>query len=383
METELRVAVDARIPHGVEVFSRLGRVVTFDGLAVRSDPKCLREAQVLVTRSVTPIGPPLLDAMPDLVAVASPTIGTDHVDFAALEAHRRRKGRPIPFFHAPGATSDGVADFTLAAILLAARHAGADPRSWRVGIWGCGNCGSALAARLDRIGVPWIAHDPPRAERDGFASAPLDAVLECEVVTLHVPLTTPSQSRWPTRHMVSESVLDRIARRARVLINTSRGAVVDTEALARALVSGAPLLACLDVWEGEPTPAPDLVSRCFLATPHSAGSVVEGRLRSVRMVFESLRHSIAPWAPPPPACLDAVSPVGPFRFPGDLDAFLDAVGLEVLARDFRRWYLDALPDGRREVFDRMRIDRTRHEVVWVGLTPAGPAPAPGDPRGPA
>lgn len=374
-----RVFVDARIPHAVEVFSRLGPVVTYDGHAVRSNPNLLREAQVLITRSVTPIHDPLLQATPDLVAVASPTIGTDHVDFEALEAHRRRTGRPIPFFHAPGATAGGVADFTLAAFLLAARHARTDPRSWRVGIWGCGHCGSALAARLDRLGVPWIAHDPPRAEREGFASAPLEDLLDCDVVTLHVPLTTPAQSRWPTWHMVSRAVLDRLSRKPRVLINTSRGAVVDTQALEKVLAAGAPLLACLDVWEGEPTPPPSLVARCFLATPHSAGSVVEGRLRSVRAVFEALRASIAPWASQPPARLDAVSPVGPFRFPEDLDAFLDAVGLEPLARDFQRTYLEAPPDGRGHVFDRMRIERARHEVLWHQATPPRPPSAPPGP----
>ncbi len=378
-----RVFVDARVSHAVEVFSCLGPVEIFDGIAVRSDPGSLRRAEVLITRSVTPIGPALLQATPDLVAVASPTIGTDHVDFEALEAHRRRTGRPIPFFHAPGATAGGVADFTLAAVLLAARHARTDPRSWRVGIWGCGHCGSALAARLDCLGVPWIAHDPPRAEREGFPSASLEDLLDCDVVTLHVPLTTPAQSRWPTRHMVSRPILDRLSRRPRVLINTSRGAVVDTQALEEVLAAGAPLLACLDVWEGEPTPPPSLVSRCFLATPHSAGSVVEGRLRSVRAVFEALRASIAPWAPPPPTWLDAVSPVGSFQFPEDLDAFLDAVGLEPLARDFRRAYLEAPPDGRGHVFDRMRIERARHEVLWDHATPRlVPTAVPGPGRSP-
>ncbi len=328
METQLRVFVDAAIPHGLEVFSRLGPVVTFDGHTVRADPGCLREAQVLITRSVTPIGPRLLRAMPDLVAVASPTIGTDHVDFAALDEHRRRTGRPIPFFHAPGATAGGVADFTLAAILLAARHAGADVRSWRVGIWGFGNCGSALAARLDRLGIPWLAHDPPRAERDGFPSAPLDAILDCDVVTLHVPLTRPHQSRWPTFRMVSDAIVRRLAARPRVLINTSRGAVVDNVALALVLASGSSLCACLDVWEGEPLPDPTLVRACFLATPHSAGSVIEGRLRSVCMVHEALRASVAPSASPAPDFLAARSPVGPFRLPDEQWTFVEAVGLE-------------------------------------------------------
>lgn len=365
------VFVDERIPFGTEVFSLLGNVLTFNGLAF--DPRCLGEADVLITRSVTPIDPALLDALPGLLALASPTIGTDHVDFVALDEHRRRTGRPIPFFHAPGATAGGVADFTLAAILLAARHFGTDAQSWRVGIWGYGNCGSALARRLDYLGIPWLAYDPPRAEREGFLSASLDEIFECEVVTLHVPLTTASQSRWPTFHMVSGSILNRLARRACVLINTSRGAVVDSKALARMLAAGSGLLACLDVWEGEPFPDPWLVRSCFLATPHSAGSVIEGRLRSVRMVYEGLRAFIAPWALPAPAFLDAVSPVGPF--PDDLQAFLDAVGIERLSLDFKREYLENWGDSvagdaasriehRGNVFDRMRTQRTRHEIVW-------------------
>ncbi len=358
----LRVFVDERIPHGIEVFSQIGPTETFDGLSLHLDPRRLRPAQVLVTRSVTRIDRALLDEAPELVAVASPTIGTDHVDFAALAEHRRRTGRPIPFFHAPGATAGGVADFTLAAILVAARHARTDPRDWQVGIWGCGNCGSALAARLDRLGIPWVAHDPPRAEREGFPSASLDELLACDVVTLHVPLTTPAQSRWPTLHMVSGQVLERLATHSRLLVNTSRGAVVDNRSLAKVLTSGSPLRACLDVWEGEPLPDPALVRACLLATPHSAGSVIEGRLRSVRMVYEALRSSVAPWAPPPPACLAATSLAGPFSFPRECAAFLDAVGIERLSEDFRREYLHSPTPAK--VFDRMRIERTRHEVAW-------------------
>lgn len=369
MDERFRVFVDARIPFGEEVFSLLGPVTTFDGLEVRHDPSPLVGAQVLITRSVTPIGSFLLGALPHLVALASPTIGTDHVDFPALEEHRRRTGRPIPFFHAPGATSGGVADFTLAAILLAAQDAGTEPTSWRVGIWGCGNCGSALAARLDRLGISWVAHDPPRAERDGFPSASIEAILDCDVVTLHVPLTHPAQSRWPTHHLVAGSLLERLIRQDRVLINTSRGSVVDTVALTRTLSVYPRTRVCLDVWEGEPTPDPALVRACFLATPHSAGSIIEGRLRSVGVIYRSLRTFLAPWAPPAPSCLDARSPVGPFRFPDERDAFLEAVGISRLDHDFRREYLVAPPERRGAIFDRMRVERTRHEVNWDNLVP--------------
>jgi hypothetical protein len=92
--------------------------------------------------------------------------------------------------------------------------------------------------------------------------------------------------------------------------------------------------------------------------------VIEGRLRSVRIVYDALRKAVAPLAPAAPAFLDQTTPVGPFRFPQEIAAFLEAVGVADLSRDFKTAYLEAPAESRGSVFDRMRIERVRHEVAW-------------------
>ncbi|MBM4396021.1 MAG: 4-phosphoerythronate dehydrogenase, partial [Deltaproteobacteria bacterium] len=305
------ILVDERIPGAVEAFAALGEVRPFRDL-----PASLGDAGVLVVRSATRIDAPLLERCPRLGAIATPVIGTDHVDRAALEAYRRRTGRPIPLFNAPGSTAGGVADFALAALSHLARAEGRALADLRVGIWGFGNCGGALGMRLDRLGVRHADHDPPLAARSGgeFRSASLEELLACDAVSLHVPLTRPGDDPWPTHRMVSAGVL---ARGPRILVNTARGAVVDNAALARAIDSGR-VAAAVDVWEGEPTPDPALVERCALATPHAAGSVIEGRLRATAMVVEAVREFLAlppRVAPPPRAPSDGAVDAGAARPP--------------------------------------------------------------------
>lgn len=370
-ERSFKVFVDEKIVRAKEVFGAFGQVTLFDGYEAKRDPSILRDANLLITRSVTPIDGRLLEACPNLLLLASPTIGTDHVDFEALEEYGKKHGREVPFFHAPGATASGVADFTLAAILVAARHFGVRPTKekgyalpWKVGIWGFGNCGSALGRRLSYLGIPFVAYDPPKAEREGFKSGALEEVLQCDVITLHVTLTTPKMSKWPTYHMIDRKILGTLSKNTKVFINTSRGAVVDSKAFKEFLETRSDLFVAFDVWEGEPNPDPSLVALCSLATPHSAGSVIEGRLRSVRMVYEATRKAFFPKAPPPPPFLEARSNVGPFRFPEALEAYLHAVGIEALSRDFKGAYLRAEEGEGGLIFDKMRIERIRHEVLW-------------------
>lgn len=339
------IVVDARIPAAVEAFSGLGDVRPFDGTP---DPSDLADARVLVVRSSTRVDAALLDACPRLEVLATPVVGTDHVDRAALAAFRARTGRPVPLFHAPGSTAGGVADFALACLDHLARCAGRDLRDLVVGIWGLGKCGGALAVRLDRLGVRHVDHDPPLQARShgAFRSAPVEAITSCDAVSLHVPLTRPADSPWPTFRMIGTRELAG----PRFLVNTARGAVVDPVALARAIDSGR-LLAAVDVWEHEPEPDPSLVGRCTIATPHVAGSVYEGRLRAIAMVRESVRAALSlpavPWHPVPP--------------PGRATGLPDVAALSAA---FRREYLAAAPGERGRVFERIRASAMRHEVTW-------------------
>jgi erythronate-4-phosphate dehydrogenase len=355
--------VDEAIPCGIEAFATIGRVVAFDGRDLR--PPALRDADVLVLRSVTRVDAAFLRAAPRLVALASPTIGLDHVDAAALDAYRLDHGRPVPLFGAPGSTAGGVADFAVAAIVAALADRGVRPREASVGVWGFGACGSALAWRLGRLGSRVVACDPPLEERSAgaFRSASIEDLLACDAVSLHVPLTTPAESRWPTLRMVDAGVLRALGGRPAVLVNTSRGAVVDGAALLAAVRAGL-VVAAVDVWDGEPLPDPDLVAACRLATPHAAGSVIEGRLRATAMVQAAVAGflgSPARWKAPAPGPRPSV-PAAPG--PADERVLVEAVGIEALSREFRSAYLSAAPSGRAAAFDRVRAGAMRHEVDW-------------------
>ncbi len=278
----LRILADANIPCVEEAFGRFGTVHRKPGRDI--GPSDVGTADVLLVRSVTPVGPDLLRGS-DLHFVGSATIGTDHVDRAYLRA------RDVPFAHAPGSNADSVADYVIAALLALARRRGETLRGKTVGIIGCGNIGGRLARRLPALGMTVLPNDPPRAraaEAEGRAHpfVPLDTMLdEADIVTLHVPLTTDGPD--PTHHLVDAAFLGRLTGGA-WLLNTSRGPVVDGDALRRARTQGGVSAAALDVWENEPVPDPALLEVVDVATPHVAGYAYDGKVRGTKMLYDAL-----------------------------------------------------------------------------------------------
>jgi erythronate-4-phosphate dehydrogenase len=120
-----------------------------------------------------------------------------------------------------------------------------------------------------------------------------------DVISLHVPLTHSGQDA--TYHAFDEERLCRM-KPGSVLINTARGAVVDTGALKRALRTGQISAAILDVWENEPAIDLELLGLALIATPHIAGYSLDGKLNAARMIFEALRTytgAAAGWEAPP------------------------------------------------------------------------------------
>jgi len=278
----LKILADANIPCVEAAFGRLGTVRRMPGRDM--GPSDVASADVLLVRSVTPVGPELLDDT-DLRFVGSATIGTDHVDQAYLQA------RGIPFAHAPGSNADSVADYVVAAVLLLAHRRGVSLRGRTVGIVGCGNIGGRLAHRLPALGLEVLRNDPPRAraaDAEGCAHefVPLDTVLgAADIVTLHVPLTESGAD--PTRHLVDAAFLEQL-RDGAWLLNTSRGRVVDGDALLAARRNGPVGAAVLDVWEQEPAPDPALIEAVDLATPHIAGYAYDGKVRGTEMLYAAL-----------------------------------------------------------------------------------------------
>lgn len=279
---ELQILADASIPCVEEAFGRFGPVHVKPGRDIVSSDVAV--ADVLLVRSVTRVGPELLEGS-SLHFVGSATIGTDHVDLAYLRA------RDIPFAHAPGSNADSVADYVLVALLTLACRREIALQDRTVGIVGCGNIGGRLVRRLQALGITVLRNDPPRAraaEEEGrpheFVS--LGTVLtEADIITLHVPLTTDGPDS--THHLVDAAFLERMNDGA-WLLNTSRGAVVHGEALRRARRQGSLAAAVLDVWEHEPVPDAPLVRAVDVATPHIAGYAYDGKVRGTAMLYQAM-----------------------------------------------------------------------------------------------
>lgn len=273
----MRIIADENMP-GLAPFERLGTVARVDGRTLTRQQ--LDGAEVLLVRSVTRVDRELLEGSA-VRFVGSATIGTDHVDRAAL------KELGIAFAHAPGCNARAVAEYVLQALLLACREQGRTLRDSRVGIVGLGNVGGRLAGWLTDLGVEVLACDPPLQRAGAATPVPLttlERVLEADLISLHVPLSDAGDDA--TRHLLDADRLARLGP-ARTLISTCRGAVVDNRALRDLLESGRGPLTLLDVWEGEPRPDPALLDRVWRGSPHVAGYSVEGKWLGTAMLYQA------------------------------------------------------------------------------------------------
>ena len=267
----MQILADENIP-GLESFADLGEVVRMPGRSIsRAD---LSRTELLLVRSVTRVDADLLAGTP-VRFVGTATIGTDHLDTHWLA----RQG--IPWCAAPGSNAEAVVDYVLGVFaaleLFPALFAGA-----RVGIVGMGNVGSRLYRRLHALGIACRAYDPLLPATAFPVLGDLSAVLACEVVCVHAPLTTSGP--FPSWHLLGRAQLSAMPDGA-LLINAGRGPVV---ANADLVSGGSSPRLVLDVWEEEPAVDPVLVQHCELATPHIAGYSSAGKWRATAMLREAV-----------------------------------------------------------------------------------------------
>jgi erythronate-4-phosphate dehydrogenase len=274
------IVADENIPLLESFFGDIGTIRRVSGRTV--SPEDVNDADILLVRSVTRVNEALLKDS-RVRYVGTSTIGTDHVDLPWLES------RGIAFSAAPGCNANSVAEYVLSVLSLYAEQQGLDDwETLSVGIVGAGNVGSELARKLDKLGFTVRLCDPPRQALEGddnemFCS--LDEALECDVITLHTPLTR--ESAHPTFNMMDADKLARLTA-GQLLINTSRGEVIESAVLLERLQAPNAPTVVLDVWEQEPRVNPQLVDRVWLATPHIAGYSLEGKVQGTEMVYQSL-----------------------------------------------------------------------------------------------
>lgn len=272
----MKIVADENIPCVQQAFASLGEVLLLPGRSMQAAQ--VRDADILLVRSVTRVDASLLQGS-SVRFVGSATIGFDHVDRDYLQQ------QDIGFATAPGSNATSAAEYVVSALMVLSGQQGFELAGKTVGIIGCGNVGSRVRDRLAALGMTCLVNDPPlqaSAGHDEFVA--LDEVLQADIVTLHVPLTTSAPH--PTLHLLDASALDRLKPGA-ILINTSRGAVVDNRALDALLARRDDLSVVLDVWENEPSISASLLQQVDLATAHIAGYSYDGKLRGTEMIYRA------------------------------------------------------------------------------------------------
>lgn len=261
-------------------------------------------ADVLISMLADPVTESLFEARPNLRMVSQYAVGVDNIDLEAAERH------DVVVTHTPGVLSDATADMTWALLLAAARHVpsadeyvrdgrferwettlmmGMELAEKTIGIVGLGRIGAAVARRALGFGMDVIYHNRSRAnptiERQASAQyVELDELLaSSDVVSLHCPHNEDSH------HLIDAAALERMKSSA-LLVNTARGAVVDEDALVRALDTDEIAGAGLDVFEEEPDVHPGLLGqeRVVLA-PHLGSATTDARMRMAQMCVASIQ----------------------------------------------------------------------------------------------
>ena len=268
----MKIVADENMPLVDSLFGELGQVQRLPGRLMT--PEDVKDADILLVRSVTRVNEALLSGS-RVKFVGTATIGTDHIDLDWLSESG------IEFTSAPGCNAHSVVDYVISALVCLCQDDERMMKHLSVGVVGTGNVGRRLIQRLKKLGVVVKAFDP-FVQSDDLPLTTLDDVLACDVVSLHVPIT--KEGDHPTFHLIDQTALEKMGSDS-ILINSSRGAVIDNLALKAHLKVHAGFKAVLDVWESEPEIDRELLDLVDLGTAHIAGYSLDGKYNGTHQIY--------------------------------------------------------------------------------------------------
>lgn len=277
----MRVVIDTAIPYIKGILEPYSEVIYLPAKEITAD--VVRNADALIIRTRTKCDRSLLDGSA-VKFIATATIGTDHIDQDYCATHN------IKVCSAPGCNARGVLQWASATLHHITTSDKRQPESYTLGVVGVGNVGSLVSEYAHRWGFRVMECDPPREAREGGEFYTIDEIAKvCDIITLHTPLDNT------TYHLVNNELISKMRPDA-IIINASRGEVVDNRAVAE---SGHQYI--FDVWESEPNIEQRILKGATLATPHIAGYSVQGKANATAMVVNALsRHFDLPlnnWYP--------------------------------------------------------------------------------------
>jgi len=301
----MRVLVADKIHEdGVNLLAEFAEVDVATGLKPAELIERVKSCDAIIVRSATKVTKEIIDAGKNLKVIIRAGVGLDNIDAAAAKA----KG--IKVFNTPEAPTVAVAELVFGMMLSCARRLpqadvsmkagrwdkaqfmGTELRGKTLGIVGTGRIGRAVGYKASAFLMRLLAYDPvvnaEFVKQTGAHYVDLNTLLrESDFVTLHVPLIEQ------TRHLIGKQQLG-LMKPTAVLINTSRGAVIDEAALVEALQSGKIAGACLDVYEAEPpVGSPLLKLPNVVLTPHIGASTHEAQRDAAVLAAQKIKEELA------------------------------------------------------------------------------------------
>ena len=280
----MKIVVDDKIPFIREAISQISTDVIYKpGIAISPDD--IHDADALIIRTRTRCDETLLKGS-KVSFIATATIGYDHLDIEYLKrAH-------ITWTNCPGCNANSVGQYIHSCLLLLEKEKGYNLSKTTVGLVGVGHVGHAVIEAIRPLGVQILLNDPPQKEALRKAGKPHEFFLKmeelqekCDIISFHTPLIT--KGLYPTFHLANKTFFNALKKQP-IIINTSRGAVMDNTDVLQALKDDIIRDAIIDTWENEPNINQELLNLIYIGTPHIAGYSADGKANATRMALTAL-----------------------------------------------------------------------------------------------
>ena len=295
----MKIIIDNKIPYIKEAVEKIAdEVIYVPGKDFT--PELIKDADALIVRTRTICNHELLEGS-RVKFIATATIGFDHID----TAYCQKNG--IKWTNAPGCNSASVAQYIQSSLCIWQSFNHTKLSKLTIGIIGVGNVGSKVEVVARRFGMKVLLNDLPREEKEGKSNfCTLNEIAqECDIITFHTPLY--KEGKYRTYHLANEDFFSSLKRKP-LIINTSRGEIIETEALLKAFDNKLISNAIIDVWENEPDISLELLQKVMIGTPHIAGYSADGKANATQMSLDALckffqieaNYKIQPPAPSSP-----------------------------------------------------------------------------------
>jgi erythronate-4-phosphate dehydrogenase len=274
----MNIVADDKIPFLKGALEPFAEVIYYPGSQINNS--ILKDAMALIVRTRTKCSKALLEGT-NIKFIATATIGYDHIDTAYCDANG------IKWTNAPGCNSVSVMQYIASALIRLSIKYKFDLTKKTIGIVGHGNVGSKVARLASALGMKVLINDPP-LQRNGKLN---DAVSleeiknKADFITFHVPLNSEGLDK--TLHLADEQFFGALKPET-IIINSSRGEVIKSNALKIALKDRIIKGAVLDVWENEPNIDTELLHLVDFATPHIAGYSADGKANGTAMSVKAI-----------------------------------------------------------------------------------------------